>query len=117
MITDLNTSILIAVTSGFIGSLSQSALEYFFQVKIDKKIKNIKQEITIGLLTSIWSGIVFGVMAFTLAHWDTTMSAAKLNRWSIAVSFSLPLSVIFNRIVLLPLLRSPIFSRKNKTNN
>ncbi len=29
------------------------------------------------------------------------MSAAKLNRWSIAVSFSFPLSVIFNRIVLL----------------
>lgn len=117
MITDLNRSIIIAVASGFIGSLSQSALEYFFQVKIDKQIKNLKQEITIGLLTSIWSGIVFGISAFTLAHWDSNMSAAKLNRWSIAVSLSFPFSVIFKRIVPLHLVWSHIFSRTNKTNN
>lgn len=117
MLTDLNKSIFIAVASGFLGSISQSALEYFFQVKIDNQIKNIKQEITIGLSTSIWSGIVFGVSAFTLANWDNNMSVAKLNRWSIALCLAFPFSVIFNRIVPLHLLWIHIFSKTNRTNN
>ncbi|MGK7952654.1 MAG: hypothetical protein AB4368_28655 [Xenococcaceae cyanobacterium] len=117
MLTDLDRSIIIAVASGFIGSLSQSALEYFFYVKIDKQIKNIKQEISISLLTSIWTGIVFGISAFTLANWDTTMSVAKLNRWSIFVPLSLPLSVIINRILPLHSIFLYIFRKKNKTNN
>ena len=117
MLTELNRSIVIAILSGFIGGFSQIVLEYFFRVKIDKQIRSFKQEIGIGLLTGIWAGIIFGIVTFTLAKWDTTMTTAKLNRFAIFVPLSFPLSVILNRILPLHSIFLSIFSIKNKTNN
>ena len=117
MLTELDRSVFIGIVSGFTGGFSQSFLDDFFSLKIDKKIISRRIIISKSLLLGFFAGIIFGMATFTLANWDTNMSIVQLNRWSIFVTISLPLSVILNRILPLHSIFLHLFSRKNKINN
>ena len=108
MLTELDRSIIIAIASGFIGGLSQSVLDDFFSLKIDKQIKSLEIIIKKSSLSGFGAGIILGVMTFALASWDSTMSIAELNRFSIFVPIAFPLSVILNRFLIY------VFAKKHK---
>ena len=62
MLTELDRSVFIAISSGFIGGFSQAVLDYFLSVKIDKQIKSFKLAIGGGLLLGVSIGIILGVI-------------------------------------------------------
>ena len=111
MLTELDRSVIIAISCGFIGGLSQSVLDDFFSLKIDKQIKSLEIIIKKSLLSGFGAGIILGVVTFALASWDSTMSIAKLNRFSIFVPLAFPLSVILNRFLIY------IFCKRKQVNN
>ena len=53
MLTELDRSIILAISSGFSGGLSQSVLDDFFSLKIDGQIRSVKLMLGIGLLTGL----------------------------------------------------------------
>ena len=117
MLTELDRSVIIAISCGFIGGLSQSVLEDVFSTKIDKQIKSLEIIIKKSLSSGFGAGIIMGIVTFALASWDSNMSIAELNRFSIFVPLAFPLSVILNRILPLHSILLSILDRKNKTNN
>lgn len=56
MLTELDRSVIIAVSCGFVGGLSQAFLDYFLSIKLDKQIRSFKDSIALGLF--------FGVCVF-----------------------------------------------------
>lgn len=96
MITELDKSFIIAVTSGFISGLFQTVLGYFLSVKIDGQIRSIKYSIAIGLFFSVFMGIVFAIITSVELSWDNTISLAKINRDNILMGFFFAANSFFN---------------------
>ena len=99
MLTELDKSILLATAAGFMSGLFQSSLEHILQIKVDKKTITFNKIINRCLFSGFASAILFGVMIFALAAWDTTMSTPELNRYSIALAVGLGFTPIFNKFL------------------
>lgn len=100
MLTELDRSVIIAISCGFVGGLSQAVLDYFLSVKIDKQIRSFKDSIAIGSFFGICMGIILGVMTSVEFSWDINISLAEINKYNILIAFILLLNPIFNRLFL-----------------
>ena len=111
MLTELDRSVFIAISCGFIGGFSQSVLDYFLSIKIDKQIRSFKDSIPIGLFFGVCMGIILGVITSVQFSWDITTSLAEINRYNILIGFVLLLNPLFNRLFV------KLFQKKESNNS
>ena len=97
IITELNQIVLTAVAAGFFGGSCQSLLSYI----LDKNERQLFSDkfIVKFLYFSVSYSIILGVIVFALSVWDTSMSAAKVNRFTIAIATFLAIAPIYNRFI------------------
>ncbi|MGK7952655.1 MAG: hypothetical protein AB4368_28660 [Xenococcaceae cyanobacterium] len=100
MLTELDRSVIIAVSCGFVGGLSQAILDYFLSIKLDKQIRSFKDSIAIGSFFGICMGIIMGVMTSVEFSWDINISLTEINRDNILMGFLLLLIPFLNRLFL-----------------
>ena len=98
MLTEIDRSVIIAISCGFVGGLSQAILDYFLSVEIDKQIRSFKDSIAIGSFFGISMGIIMGVITSVEFSWDINISLAEIDRYNILIGFVLFLNPLFNRL-------------------
>ena len=68
MLTELDRSVIIAISCGFICGLSQSVLEDVCSANIDKQIKSLEIIIKKSLSSGFGTGIIMGVVTAECGH-------------------------------------------------
>ena len=109
MLTELDRSVIIAVSCGFVGGLSQAFLDHFLSTKLDGQIRSFKDSIAIGSFFGICMGIILGVVTSVEFSWDINISLAEIDQYNILIGFVLLLNPLFNRLF------SYFFSKRKST--
>ena len=104
ILTESDRIILIALAAGFLSGSCQSILRYIID-RNERQIYRGQKFIAKFLYLSFSHSIILGMMAFVSSVWDISMSAVKLNQFTIAMAIFFAVTPLYDRII------SFIFSR------
>ncbi|MEM7595491.1 MAG: hypothetical protein AAF383_28995 [Cyanobacteria bacterium P01_A01_bin.83] len=108
MLTELDRIILIATASGFLGGSFCSILDYVLQTRVEHQAITPKQFWIKYLFASCLYSFLLGLGVFVMAVYDTSISTAELNKFTIVMAIFFSITPINDRFW------SFIFSRWSK---
>lgn len=89
ILTELDRIILLAMTAGFLSGSFQSIVDYMIQTRLEQQAISFNRFLNKFLFLGFSGSIIFGIGIFSLASWDTSLSASELNE----LSFSLAITI------------------------
>ena len=109
MTSELDRIIVVAIAAGFLSGSSQSIFDNILKSRAEQQAFTTKKFTIKFLYSSFAHSAILGAMIFVLAIWDTSLSIAKINRFSIAMAIFYAIMPFHDR------LWSFIFSKLKKT--
>ena len=85
IITESDRIVLIAILAGFISGSCQSVLKYAVDEQ-ERQIYRGRKFVAKFFYSGFSLAVILGVMVFVLSVWDTEMSFAELNRFTVAMA-------------------------------
>ena len=99
MLFDSDKIIIVATAAGFASGLVQSLLDDYLKIRLDGQIFVFKRTLLKSLYAASALAVIFGVMIFALANWETKMSQFELYRYSIAMAIAFSLMPFSDRVI------------------